>query len=80
MIEVAKSSNKRFKAKKTKHVLNKTIKETKLEKLSRKLAAILSHCETQWSVLQLEKVKKRLEEKLKESLRSKDYVLFGQFG
>ena len=64
----------RFKGNKLKqHVLDKTTKEIKLKKLSRKLAAILSHCQTQWNVLQQEKLKKkkkkkkkRIEEKLKE--------------
>ena len=75
-VKVAKSKNRRFKARNIRNnmVLYKSSKEIKLDKLSRKLTAILSHRETQWNVLQQEKLKERLEAKLKNSLKSKDYT------
>ncbi|KAG1667875.1 Cyclin-A2 [Nymphon striatum] len=73
---VAKSRNRRFKAKNIQNnmVLYKCSKEIKIDKLSRTLAAILSCREAQWDVLQHEKLKTRLEAKLNKSKKSEDYT------
>ncbi|KAG1650219.1 hypothetical protein GQR58_028234 [Nymphon striatum] len=73
---VAKSRNRRFKAKNIQNnmVLYKCSKEIKIYKLSRTLAAILSCREAQWNVLQHEKLKTRLEAKLNKSKKSEDYT------
>ncbi|KAG1652087.1 hypothetical protein GQR58_026544 [Nymphon striatum] len=73
---VAKSRNRRFKAKNIQNnmVLYKCSKEIKIDKLSRTLAAILSCRESQWDVLQHEKLKTRLEAKLNTSKKSEDYT------
>ncbi|KAG1655467.1 NADH dehydrogenase [ubiquinone] 1 alpha subcomplex assembly factor 3 [Nymphon striatum] len=73
---VAKSRNRRFKAKNIQNnmVLYKCSKEIKIDKLSRTLAAILSCREAQWDVLQHEKLKTRLEAKLNKRKKSEDYT------
>ncbi|KAG1673895.1 [3-methyl-2-oxobutanoate dehydrogenase [lipoamide]] kinase, mitochondrial [Nymphon striatum] len=73
---VAKSRNRRFKAKNIQNnmVLYKCSKEIKIDKLSRTLAAILSCREAQGDVLQHEKLKTRLEAKLNKSKTSEDYT------
>ncbi|KAG1655098.1 CAAX prenyl protease 2 [Nymphon striatum] len=73
---VAKSRNRRFKAKNIQNnmVLYKCSKEIKIDKLSRTLAAILSCREAQWDVLQHEKLKTRHEAKLNKSKKSEDYT------
>ena len=73
---VAKSRNRRFKAKNIRNnmVLYKSKNEIKLDKLSKKLPIILSNRETNWNILQQEKLKRKLEEKLKKSSKAKDYT------
>ena len=53
---------------------SKATNEIKHDNLLRKLAAIFSRGEVEWNVLQQKRVKKRIEEKLKKNLKSKDYT------
>lgn len=74
--KVAKSRNRRFKAKNIRNnmILYKTKKEIKLDKLSRKITDILSARETKWNEGQQLKLKERLDAKLKKCAKSRDYT------
>ena len=74
--QVAKSRNRWFEAKNIQNnmVLYKTKSEIKVDKISKKIAEIPNQCEERWNQSQKEKLKQRLEEKLKKSARAKDYT------
>ena len=55
-------------------VLYKTKSEIKIDKISKKMAEILNQREKGWNQSQQEKLKQRLEEKLKKGARAKDYT------
>ena len=48
--------------------------EIKVDKISKKIPEILNQHEERWNQSQQEKLKQRLEEKLKKSARAKDYT------
>lgn len=74
--QVAKSRNRRFKAKNIRNnmVLYKTKSKIKVDKISKQIAEMLNQREEKWNQSQQEKLKRRLEEKLKKSARAKDYT------
>ena len=74
--QVAKSRNRRFKAKNIRNnmVLYETKSEIKVDKISKKIAEILNQREERWNHSQQEKLRQRLEEKLKKSARAKNYT------
>ena len=55
-------------------VLYKIKCEIKIDKISKKIAEILNQREEKWNQSQYEKLKQRLEDKLKKSARTKDYT------
>ena len=75
--QVRKSRNKLFKAKNIPNnmVLYKTKGEIEADKISKKIAEILNQHGERWNQSQQEKLKQRLEEKLKKSARAEDYTL-----
>lgn len=73
---VAKSRNRRFKAKNIRNnmMLYKTTKDLKITKMSRKIALILSKREDTWTANQKERLQQRLQEKLIKCAKAKDYT------
>lgn len=49
-------------------------KAFKIDKVSKKISAILSERETQWNEAQNKKLKEKLELKLEKAIKAKDYV------
>ena len=74
--QVSKSKNGLSKAKNIRNnmVLYKIKCEIKIDKISKKIAEILNQREEKWNQSQYEKLKQRLEDKLKKSARTKDYT------
>lgn len=55
-------------------VLYKNKTDTKIDKVSQKLPVLLSNCETSWNIGQQEKLKARLQGKLKKGAKVNDYT------
>ena len=73
---VAKSRNRRFRAKNIRNnmMLYQTTKELKITKMSHKIASILSNREETWTANQKERFQQRLQEKLIKCRKAKDYT------
>ena len=73
---VAKSRNRRFRAKNIRNnmMLYQTTKELKITKMSHKIASILSNREETWTANQKERFQQRLQEKLITCRKAKDYT------
>ena len=74
--KVARSRHRWFKAKNIRNnmMLYKTKQHIKVDKLTKKLSLILGQFEAKWNNVQKEKLKKRIEMKLRKTVQAKDYV------
>ena len=55
-------------------MLYKNKRVVKIDKVSKKIFAILSKRETQWNEVQKQKLKEKLELKLEKAIKAKDYL------
>lgn len=73
---VSKCRNKKFKAKNIRNnmMLYKSKKATKVDQITKQIAAVLNERERKWSDEQTTKMNKRIAEKLKKAASQKDYT------